>query len=62
MGSELILDLASGQGPWALLVFYLLWRDVQKDDATRIALNRNTEVLIEMATLVRERMRGRDGS
>jgi len=43
-------------GPWVLLVFFLLWRDHQKDVATRDVLNRNSEVLIEMATLLRERL------
>ncbi len=57
MVSDLILKLVAEHGPWVLLVFYLLYRDVQKDQATRAALNKNTEVLIEMTTLVRDRLR-----
>ena len=56
MGADLILELVSEHGPWVLLVFYLLWRDAQKDAATREALAKNTEVLIEMATLLRSRV------
>lgn len=54
--SDLILRLVSEHGPWVLLVFYLLYRDAQKDFATREALNKNTAVLIEMTTLVRDRV------
>jgi hypothetical protein len=39
-----------------MLVFYLLWRDLQKDQATRELLTKNTHMLVEMATLVRERL------
>lgn len=53
---ELILRLAADHGPWVLLVFYLLYRDAQKDHVTRGALDKNTEILIEMATLVRDRL------
>ncbi len=58
MASDLILQLAADHGPWALLVFYLLYRDAQKDTATREALNKNTAVLIEMATLLRSQFGG----
>ncbi|SES17572.1 hypothetical protein SAMN04490244_106305 [Tranquillimonas rosea] len=54
--SDLILRLVAEYGPWVLLVFYLLFRDAQKEDATREALNKNTEVMIEMTTLIRERL------
>ena len=57
MASDLILKLVSDHGPWVLLVFYLLYRDVQKDEATRRVLDKNSEVLIELATMMRERMR-----
>lgn len=50
--------LLSEQGPWVGLVFYLLWRDVQKDGAIRDALSSNTRILTEMTTLIRERMPG----
>ena len=53
MAVDLILKIVSEDGPWVMLVFYLLWRDGQKDIATREVLNKNTAVLIEMATLVR---------
>ncbi len=56
MASDLILKLVSDHGPWVLLVFYLLYRDVQKDEATRRVLDKNSEVLIELATMMRERM------
>lgn len=59
MASDLILRLVSEHGPWVLLVFYLLWRDAQKDAATREALSKNTAVLIEMATLLRTRVHAR---
>ena len=54
--SDLLLALLAEHGPWAVLVFYLLYRDLQKDGATRAALEKNTEVLIEMTTLIRERL------
>ncbi|CAM4042462.1 hypothetical protein [Palleronia rufa] len=59
MASDLVLKLVSEDGPWVLLVFYLLWRDAQKDAATREALSKNTAVLIEMATLLRTRVNTR---
>lgn len=51
-----IVELARESGPWAALVFYLLWRDLQKEAAIREALKVNTGVLTEMTTLIRERM------
>ncbi len=50
------ITLLSEHGPWVLLVFYLLFRDHQKDDATRSTLNRNTEIIVEITTLIRERL------
>jgi hypothetical protein len=50
------LPLLAENGPWALMVFYLLFRDQQKDVATREVLNKNTLVLAEMTTLLRERL------
>ena len=38
MTSDLILKLVAEHGPWVLLVFYLLYRDLQKDQATRAVL------------------------
>ena len=56
MGGDLIFKLVAEHGPWVLLVFFLLWRDLQKDLATRAALDKNALVLTEIATVIRERM------
>lgn len=48
--------LLTESGPWVGLVFYLLYRDIQKEEAVREALRRNTQILAEMTTLFRERM------
>lgn len=56
MGGEFILNLVADHGPWVLLVFYLLWRDVQKDMATRAVLDKNSQILIEITTIIRERL------
>lgn len=56
MGSDLVLRLVAEHGPWVLLVFYLLWRDVQKDQATRAVLDKNSAILIEITTIIRERL------
>jgi len=53
---EVIIGVLADQGPWVLLVFYLLYRDFQKDQATRDVLNRNSLVLTELTTLIRERL------
>jgi len=56
MGTDLIFQLVAEHGPWVLLVFYLLYRDLQKDQATRAVLDKNTVMLLEMATIIRERL------
>ena len=56
MGEEFWIALLKESGPWVGLVFYLLWRDIQKEEAVRDALHRNTQILAEMTTLIRERM------
>ena len=56
MNSEVFINILSEQGPWALLVFYLLYRDLQKDQATRDVVNKNSVVLTELTTLIRERL------
>lgn len=62
MTADFFVALLSEDGPWVLLVFYLLWRDLQKDQATRAALDRNAAVLIEITTIIRERLpHGRGG-
>lgn len=63
MTADIFVTLLSEDGPWVLLVFYLLWRDLQKDQATRAALDRNAAVLIEITTIIRERLpQGRGGA
>lgn len=61
VGSDLILKLVAEHGPWVLLVFYLLWRDMQKDIATRAVLDKNSAILIEITTIIRERLPVRGG-
>lgn len=56
MGTDLVFRLVAEHGPWVLLVFFLLWRDLQKDQATRAILDKNALVLTEIATVIRERM------
>lgn len=63
MTPEVLLGLLSEHGPWVGLVFYLLWRDLQKDQATRAVLDKNSSVLIEITTIIRERLpSGRGGA
>ena len=59
MAPDLIFRLVSDSGPWALLVFYLLWRDLQKDQATRAVLDKNSAILVEITTIIRERLQVR---
>ena len=56
MTSELLITILTEHGPWVLLVFYLLYRDFQKDQAIRDVVNKNSVVLIELTTLIRERL------
>jgi len=49
-------SILAENGPWALLVFFLLWRDFQKEGAIREALNKNSTILVELSTLIRERL------
>ncbi|TRD22984.1 hypothetical protein [Palleronia caenipelagi] len=56
MDLETLIRLISQDGPWVLLVFYLLYREGQSDAATRQALDHNTKVLTEMTTLIRARI------
>lgn len=53
---QLLTRILAENGPWVLLVFYLLWRDVQKEQALRHLLHKNTEILVEMTTMIRERL------
>lgn len=56
MTEKLLTQILAESGPWVLLVFYLLWRDVQKEQALRQLLHKNTEILVEMTTMIRERL------
>ncbi len=56
MGGDLLLKIVADHGPWVILVFFLLWRDAEKDRATRAVLDKNASVLTEIATVIRERM------
>lgn len=61
MSDGLVAALAE-HGPWVLMVFFLLYRDLQKDAATRTVLDKNTQVLVEMTTMIRERLPQGGGS
>ena len=54
--SDLVLKLVADHGPWVLLVFYLFWRDAEKDRLTRGIVDENTRLLTELATIIRERL------
>ncbi|PTQ74487.1 hypothetical protein [Celeribacter persicus] len=54
--SDALVGALAEHGPWVLMVFFLLYRDLQKDQATRHVLDKNTQVLIEMTTMIRERL------
>ena len=56
MTADFFVKLVAEHGPWVLLVFYLLWRDLQKDQATRAVLDKNSAILIEITTIIRERL------
>ena len=56
MSGDLLLKLLADHGPWVILVFFLLWRDIEKDKATRTILDKNALILTEIATVIRERM------
>ncbi len=56
MTTGVFVGILAEHGPWVLLVFYLLYRDFQKDQATRDVVNKNSLVLSELAMLIRERL------
>jgi len=56
MTGDVFVNILTEHGPWVLLVFYLLYRDLQKDQATRDVVNKNSVVLTELTTLIRERL------
>lgn len=51
-------SIITENGPWVLLVFFLLFKDHKKDETTRAALHRNTEIITELTLLIRERLPG----
>lgn len=55
-GGEQVFALVAEHGPWVVLVFFLLWRDLHKEQTTRAVLDKNAVVLTEIATVIRERM------
>jgi len=62
MPANVWIGLLTEHGPWVLLVFFLLFKDHKKDETTRAALHRNTEIITELTTLIRERLPARGGS
>jgi hypothetical protein len=56
VSGDLLLKLLADHGPWVILVFFLIWRDAEKDRATRAILEKNATILTEIATVIRERM------
>ena len=56
MSGDVLLKLLADHGPWVILVFFLLWRDAEKDKATRLVLDKNATILTEIATVIKERM------
>ena len=56
MSGDLLIKILADHGPWVILVFFLLWRDAEKDKATRSVLDKNATVLTEIATVIKERM------
>jgi len=56
MPTDLWVPLLNQHGPWVVMVFYLLYRDGQKEQATREVLDKNTVILTEMTTMLRERL------
>ncbi len=54
--TDLVFRLVSEHGPWVLLVFYLLWRDFEKDKVARGLIDKNTTILVELSTIIRERL------
>lgn len=56
MPESLWVPLLTEHGPWAVMVFYLLFRDQQKDRATAETLNQNSVILAEIGTVLKERL------
>jgi hypothetical protein len=56
---DALLRIISEDGPWVILVFYLLYRDFEKDKLTRSVIDKNSLVLHEIATIIKERLPGK---
>ncbi|MEO1790404.1 MAG: hypothetical protein AAFR34_11945 [Pseudomonadota bacterium] len=56
--SDGLLQVLSDDGPWVILVFFLIWRDFEKDKATRLVIEKSTAMLVELTTIIRERLPG----
>ena len=56
MTADFLVALLTDHGPWVVLVFYLLWRDLQKDQATRAVLDQNSLILTQITTIIQERL------
>ena len=56
MMNDTLIQVLAEYGPWVIMVFFLLYRDLQKDQATRAVLDKNTQILVEMTTMIRERL------
>ena len=62
MSGDFFVSVLTEHGPWVVLVFYLLWRDLQKDQATRAVLDKNSLILTQITTIIQERLpRARGG-
>ena len=59
MSTDFLVTVLTEHGPWVVLVFYLLWRDLQKDQATRAVLDKNSLILTQITTIIQERQIGR---
>ena len=57
--TEALLRILADDGPWVLLVFYLLYRDLEKDKATSAVIDKNAVILTELAVIIKERLPGR---
>jgi len=56
VSTDFLVTVLTEHGPWVVLVFYLLWRDLQKDQATRAVLDKNSLILTQITTIIQERL------
>ncbi len=57
--TEALLRILADDGPWVLLVFFLLYRDLEKDKATSAVIDKNALILTELAVIIKERLPGK---